>query len=188
VRDWAQRGLVSPAVAGNLTTDFTAYTLNHVAAAHWAEEGAGLVTLSIEDDRENLLLMMKNWPAGDVRPQVIIFKDTPLFVAEACSLTALHGGCPGASVCGYRTLHIENSRGERFYAAHEGCKSIVYAEEPFSIANNTDELVAAGVTDFRVDFLTRPYTAERFAAIMNEIKLGARLPQTHSANFETRLL
>jgi len=33
-------------------------------------------------------------------------------MAEACSLTALHGGCPSAKVCGYRQLEIENAEGK----------------------------------------------------------------------------
>ena len=188
VREWESQGTIDSVTAQNITTDFTAYSLNHLAASQWASEGVRLVALSIEDDKENMVNQLNHWPAGDSRPQAILYKDTPLFVAEACSLTALHGGCPGATVCGYRTLHIENQKGERFYAAHEGCKSIVYGENAYGVTQNIKVLQEAGVNDFRIDFLTRPYSETRFAEVLKASFCGEQVSETHKANFETRLL
>ena len=191
IRDWSRRGLVGAEPASDITTDFTAFALNHMAAAQWADDGARLITLSIEDDRANLMGILRHWPSAGQsgpRPQLILFKDTPLFIAESCSLTALHGGCPGAETCGYRTLHIENEKGERFYAAHEGCKSIVYGETSYSIVQNIDEMLQAGVADFRIDFLTRPYTHQRILEVLDAVRQKLPVPETHSANFAGRLL
>lgn len=96
------------------STDFTLYTLNSQASAVWAQQGASLITLSVEDDAVNMRDHLQRWPVPSAmsRPQAILYQDTPLFMAEACSLTALHGGCPGAKVCGYRTLEIEGPEGE----------------------------------------------------------------------------
>ena len=99
----------------DLAGDFTLYALNTQATRFWGEHDIRMVALSVEDDLENITSHLKRWPWDlGIRPQAILFKDTPLFIAEACSLTALHNGCPTAKVCGYRTLEIESPAGERY--------------------------------------------------------------------------
>jgi putative protease len=173
----------------DLAFDFTLYAMNAEATRFWAERSGRMVTLSVEDDLKNLQTHLARWPWDTgVRPQAILYKDTPLFIAEACSLTALHNGCPTAKVCGYRTLEIESPAGERYYVAHESCKSIVYAKDAYSIAHRRQALEELGVRDFRIDFLTRPYTAERMAEILLTVMRGEAIPATHTANFDRSLL
>jgi putative protease len=172
----------------DLATDFTLYTLNSEAAAFWQQLGFTTACLSIEDDRQNLHETMKNWPSPNLIPQVIIYKDTPLFIAEACSLTALHNGCPTSKVCGYRTLEIENPKGERFMVAHETCKSIVYGEEAYSITHHQKDLLKMGIKNFRVDFITRPYSTKQVENILLSAFAGQTLSATHSANYERELI
>ncbi|WP_176736944.1 DUF3656 domain-containing U32 family peptidase [Oligoflexus tunisiensis] len=171
----------------DLASDFTLYALNTEAALSLLEQNVQRVCLSVEDDLPSLRSKLRNWPAS-VEPQIILYKDTPLFIAEACSLTALHHGCPTAAVCGYRTLEIENDEGERFFVAHESCKSIVYGKEAFAVSDHRRRLMELGVRDFRLDFLTREYTAEAMTAILDGIREGFKLPETHGANFERELL
>lgn len=175
-------GLLTP----DLMADFTLYSLNSQAAKFLSEMGISKACLSIEDDRPSLTQLLEKWPDG-IKPCAIIFKDTPLFIAEACSLTALHNGCPTSSVCGYRTLEIENSKGERFHVAHEGCKSIVYGQKAFSLSGRRYVLENLGVRHFRLDFLTRPYTSDQFKLIVLNVMQDQDLPETHTANFEGRL-
>jgi putative protease len=175
--------------ASDVAGDFTLYALNAQAALFWAEQGLRQLALSIEDDRDNIECTLARWPhRTGLRPQAILFKDTPLFIAEACSLTALHNGCPTGKVCGYRTLEIEGPTGERFFVGHESCKSIVYGREAYSITQNREWLAAAGIRDFRLDFLTRPYTPEQIAAVLDAAAKNERIAGTHSANFERSLL
>jgi putative protease len=171
----------------DLGSDFTFYALNTEAALTLAENNVKRVCLSVEDDLPSIRSKLRNWP-GSTEPQVILYKDTPLFIAEACSLTALHHGCPTASVCGYRTLEIENDEGERFFVAHESCKSIVYGKEAFAVSDHRRRLMELGVRDFRVDFLTREYTPEAMTDILDGIREAYKLPETHGANFERELL
>jgi putative protease len=170
----------------NVTSDFTLYSLNGLAAQFWVEQEMKALTLSIEDDAENLASLLKRWPEG-AEPIAILYKDTPLFVAEACSLTALHNGCPSSAVCGYRTLEIENKKGERFFVGHEGCKSIVFGQAAYSIAHAKAELMAMGVANFRIDFLTRSYDDSALKAIAMACFEGRPIDGTHSANFYGRL-
>lgn len=170
----------------DVTSDFSLYTLNREAARGWRENGISRAALSIEDDWGSIKDLLANWPIG-VNPEAIIYKDTPLFIAEACSLTALHNGCPSSKVCGYRTLEIENSKGERFHVAHEGCKSVVFAEHAFSLSGKRALLEKAGVRHFRMDFLTRPYTQSALEAVVRSVVFDNPLDRTHCANFEGTL-
>jgi putative protease len=183
----------------SIVGDFTVYGLNSQATAMGRELGLSGMTLSIEDDQANL----KNHLARLLSPvtpdapegrrvadyyTAIVYKDTPLFIAEACSLTALHKGCPTSKVCGYRTLEVENTEGQRFFVAHETCKSIVYGAEAYSITQWTGLLSRWGVRRARLDFLTRPYTDAELIACCEAAFDGRSLRQTHSANFSTELL
>lgn len=171
----------------NISSDFTLYTLNREATKFWHEQGVDTVCLSIEDDLENLSNQLANWATAS-QPSVILYKDTPLFIAEACSLTALHNGCPTAKVCGYRSLEIENPAGERFHVAHESCKSIVYGERAFAWSQHLEALSALGVKKFRVDFLTRSYTDAALRGIIAACVAGQSIVNTHDANFSRTLL
>lgn len=186
--------------AGNvdLASDFPLYALNHEATAVWARElRPSRVALSVEDDADNLRAQLQRWPTAAVEagaePQYILYKDVPLFLAESCSLTALHGGCPGSKACGYRTLSIENDAGEQFEVAHEHCKTVVYGKDAQSLVHRQTDLLQMGVSRFRLDFLTRNYDAPAFtqvldAALRREATDRRPLPNTHVANFDRRLL
>jgi putative protease len=170
----------------DIVSDFTLYAMNQESAKQLAELGVSRAALSIEDDSSGLAGLLGAWPQ-DVTPEVILYKDTPLFVAEACSLTALHNGCPSSKVCGYRTLEIENSKGERFHVAHEGCKSIVYGDKAYSISGQRQFFEDLGVRRFRVDALTRPYTKEQFTSLLMNVLSDDAIANTHTANFKGRL-
>ncbi len=172
----------------DLAADFTLYTLNSLAAQSLAEQGIRRVTLSVEDDCYNLAEHVPQILRTGLQPQAILYKDTPLFIAEACSLTALHDGCPTAKVCGYRSLTIRNRQGDVFHVAHESCKSIVYGEKAYSISQHRQQLQEMGVSAFRVDFLTRSYADEEMARIIHAAAAGTGIVGTHDANFSQVLL
>jgi putative protease len=187
---------------GDVSSDFTLYALNHVASGEIArilgspgKEGEGesavRVTLSVEDDLQNIrrhLASAADRREGKIDFQQILYKDTPLFIAESCSLTALHNGCPTAKVCGYRTLEVENPSGERFFVAHESCKSIVYGHAAWSVTQNLSDFAQMGIRHFRVDFLTRPYSPDHMRNILQSAFYGVAIPDTHDANLTRELL
>ena len=177
--------------ARDVATDFTLYALNHVASEFLAgrnESGSNpvRVTLSVEDDLRNLRAQLDHAPG--IEYQAILYKDTPLFIAESCSLTALHNGCPTSKVCGYRTLEVENPKGERFFVAHESCKSIVYGKQAYSVTQHRDQFTALGIKRFRVDFLTRNYESAEVSKIIRAAMAGEPVVGTHSANLNGELL
>ena len=83
---------------------------------------------------------------------------------------------------------MENDEGEKYHVAHESCKSIVFADEGFSISEAKNELIQLGVSDFRVDFLTRPYTAEQIKTVVRSCWNSEKIEKTHPANFYRELL
>ena len=173
----------------DIASDFTLYALNSVATRFWQAQGVSQICLSIEDDRANLKAHLEQLSECERSAlQVILYKDTPLFIAEACSLTALHGGCPTAKVCGYRTLVVENPKGERFHVAHESCKSIVYGEQAFSWTAEQAELAQMGIGRFRLDFLTRPYDEDALGRVLSAATTRSKVATTHGANFDRVLL
>lgn len=173
----------------NLSGDFTLYALNSEAHAAINEIGVNETTLSVEDDLKNITDQVDHLSDSSIEATaVILYKDTPLFIAEACSLTALHNGCPTAKVCGYRTLEIENKEGERFYVAHESCKSIVYGKRAFALTQHKKNLKSLGFKKFRLDFLTRPYSPLEISSVVSAAVCGEPVPNTHTANFNRSLL
>lgn len=182
LREWG----ISPK---SLTTDFSLYALNHSAARFLQSSFPGLekITMSIEDDQSGYEELLGTWSESLPKPQVILFKDTPLFIAEACTLTALHNGCPTGKVCGYRDLEIENKDGERFIVSHEGCKSIVYGKKAYSLSGLRHLFESRGVADFRIDFLTRNYTLQDMQQVMSSVFADLPIESTHTANFHSKL-
>ena len=172
----------------DLSSDFTLYCLNNPAAEEWASQGLSTLALSIESDKTDLRQQLESWGVSKAVPQIILYKDTPLFVAESCSLTALHNGCPTAKVCGYRTLEIENDAGERFFVSHESCKSIVFAEQAYAVCQHLEDYLSWGVRHLRVDFLTRDYLPADVQRILHSAIFGLPVEHTHEANFSRRLL
>ena len=167
--------------------DFSIYHLNTWACRALRSMGVnGRLTLSLEDDRPNMEALLNAVdPSGF---EVIAYTDTPLFIAEACSLAALYGGCPGAKACGHETLHIENEHGDRFQVRHDRCRSIVIGDNALSWSGNLSWFQNLGVNYFRADFTVRPYTAERVAEIMEHLEADRNLAGTHTENLDRILL
>jgi putative protease len=175
----------------DVSSDFTLFALNRAASREIGRLGISRMALSIEDDRTDLATHLLAWQhdnAPSAAPQVIVYKDTPLFIAESCSLTALHNGCPTNAVCGYRTLEVEDDAGERYFVAHESCKSIVYGKRAFAIPQHIDGLIGLGVKHFRADFLTRPYEPAKIVEILLAVAKRSQLAETTTCNFERQLL
>jgi len=172
----------------DLASDFTLYALNQFATQELKSLSVNRYALSLENDKESLEAQLKTSKISGIEPELILYKDTPLFIAESCSLTALHGGCPTAKVCGYRTLDIVNDEGEEFQVIHESCKSVVIGKNAFSISQERGWAANCGITFVRADFLSRSYSPEEVASILHIIGDGNPIRSTHSGNHFRTLL
>lgn len=170
-----------------LHADFSLYHLNTWAWRALDEMGiSGRFTLSLEDDKPNMEALLA--AVDPARFEVIAYTDTPLFVAEACSLAALYGGCPGAKVCGHETLQIENEHGDRFQVRHDRCRSVVIGDNALSWSGQLKWFRARGVHHFRADFTTRDYDLAAVTRILAALRDDRALPQTHTENLDRILL
>jgi len=170
----------------DISADFAIYALNHEAIGQIKDLGFSKVTLSVEDDRPNIQELAQSKALNSLK--VILFKDIPLFIAESCSLTALHNGCPTSKVCGYRTLEIEGEDKEIYEVHHELCKSIVLNKKPMSLFPYITDLENLGLSHFQVDFLTKKYSFDEALEIYQSGIKGRDVKDTTSSNFLKKLL
>ena len=170
----------------DISADFAIYALNHEAIGQIKDLGFSKVTLSVEDDRPNIQELAQSDALNSLK--IILFKDLPLFIAESCSLTALHNGCPTSKVCGYRTLEIEGEDKEIYEVHHELCKSIVLNKKPMSLFPYLEELEKLGLAHFQVDFLTKKYSFDQALEIYQMGLRGKDVQETTSSNFTKKLL
>ena len=170
-----------------LHADFPLYMLNPWAFSAWTEMGiTGRLAPSIEDDLGNLSDLLQRVEAS--RIEVIAYTDTPLFLAEGCSLAALYGSCPGAKTCGHETLHIENDHGDLFDILHDRCRSVVTSDRPLCWSGSLDHFRAKGVSFFRIDFCQKPYRPEHAMHIIEKVLKNQNLDGSHSENLYKLLL
>src|ERR1700694_4057187 len=91
------------------------------------------------------------------RAVVIVYQDTPQFVAESCAYANLIGGCPGKANCKFESMQMEGSLGERVTAIDYHCRTIVLNQGPFCLSPRLTELKKAGAVNLRADFVYRDY-------------------------------
>lgn len=170
-----------------LHADFSLYHINSWAVQAMVDKGIdGRLTLSLEDDRDNMAALLAANDPG--RFEVIAYTDTPLFIAEACSLAALYGGCPGTKTCGHEVLHIENEHGDRFQVRHDRCRSTVIGDRALSWSGHLQWFADKGVRNFRMDFTVRDYSASEIQTKVDSMLSDRAILQTHTENLERTLL
>ncbi len=169
----------------DLTADWPLYTLNSAAAAQLLALGARRVTLSPEDGLDNLRELL---PKLGARAAVIVFQDTPLYIAETCPVASLTGQCPGPGRCEFKELELVSDAGEQVLAINRRCRTYTINRLPYCLAPRLGALRAAGARRLRADFIYRPYTADEVRRLWRELRSGRTIPGTHLGSFDRGLL
>jgi len=169
----------------DLATDWSVYVINRLAAQALERMGVSRFTLSPEDGLENLRSLL-----GELgtRAVVIVYQDTPLFVAESCAYANLIGGCPGKANCRFESMEMVSSHGEKVTALDYHCRTIVLNQGPFCLSTRLGDLRRAGAVCLRADFLYRPYEAVEVRRRWRLLRAGQPVPGGHAANFAEGLL
>jgi putative protease len=180
---WSFLGLdpLAPDATVDLAADWSVYVLNRLAAQGLARMGVGRFALSPEDGLANMRTLLDEFPS---RATVIVYQDTPVFLAESCAYANLIGGCPGKANCRFESMEMESSHGERVLALDYHCRTIVLNQGPFCLSTRLDELRGAGTRHVRADFLYRPYEAEEVRDRWRLVRAGKSVPGGHAANFD----
>jgi putative protease len=181
---WTYLGL-DPVSGGtaefDLATDWSVYVLNRAAARQLLRMGVSRFALSPEDGRENMSSLLVEFGP---RAVVIVYQDTPLFLAESCAYANLIGGCPGKANCQFESMEMVSSHGERVTALDYHCRTIVLNRGPFCLSTQLKELKAAGVQRVRADFIYRAYEPIHVRQVWRAIRAGRPIAGGHAANFD----
>jgi putative protease len=169
----------------DLATDWSVYVLNRLAVQQLRSMGVNRFALSPEDGLGNLRSLLAEFGP---RAVLIVYQDTPLFLAESCAYANLIGGCPGKANCRFESMEMVSSHGEKVTALDYHCRTIVLNEGPFCLSTRLDDLARAGAVSLRADFIYRPYKPLEVRQRWRLVRAGRAVAQGHAANFERGIL
>ncbi|MCS6850708.1 MAG: U32 family peptidase [Gemmataceae bacterium] len=169
----------------DLAADWSLYVVNRLAARQLVSMGVSRFTLSPEDGLANLRSLVAEFGP---RAVVIVYQDTPLFLAESCAYANLIGGCPGKAQCRFESMEMVSEHGERVTALDYHCRTIVLNQGPYCLAPRLSQLSAAGAVCLRADFVYRSYDPHDVRQRWRLVRAGRAVPGGHAANFERGLL
>jgi putative protease len=180
---WSYLGIdpERPAAEIDLATDWSVYVVNRLAARQLLDMGVGRFTLSPEDGLANVRSLLAEFGRQAV---LIVYQDTPLFLAESCAYANLIGGCPGKASCKFESMEMVSSHGERVTALDYHCRTIVLNREPFCLSQRLGDLRRAGATLLRADFIYRAYDPVEVRNLWRLIRKGRPVPGGQAANFD----
>ena len=184
---WAHLGM-SPCAretVSDVASDWSLYVVNRLAARQLVDMGITRCALSPEDGLENMRSLLAEFAEQAV---VIVYQDTPQFIAESCAYANLIGGCPGKANCKFESMQMVSSHGEKVTALDYHCRTIVLNEGPFSLSTRLPELKKAGAVHLRADFVYRPYESDQVRDIWRSVRAGKRIANSHFANFDRGIL
>jgi putative protease len=165
----------------DLATDWSVYVINRLAALQLLDMGVSRFALSPEDGFVNARSL---WTEFGHRAVVIVYQDTPQFLAESCAYANLIGGCPGKANCKFESMEMRSSHGERVTALDYHCRTIVLNQEPFCLSTRLADLASAGAVSLRADFVYRNYDPKVVRDRWRLIRAGRPVPGGQSANFD----
>ena len=169
----------------DLATDWSVYVLNRLAALQLSDMGVSRFALSPEDGLANYASLL-----GEFGPRavVIVYQDTPLFLAESCAYANLIGGCPGKANCNFQSMDMVSSHGEKVTALDYHCRTIVLNQGPFCLSTRLPDLAQAGAVSLRADFIYRPYEPAEVKKLWRQVRAGKAVPGGHAANLDRGIL
>jgi hypothetical protein len=185
---WSHLGLDPTSAdtgAIDLSTDWSVYVINRLAARQVFAMGSRRFTLSPEDGLANIRPLLAEFGAKAV---LIVYQDTPLFLAESCAYANLIGGCPGKANCSFESMEMVSAHGEKVTALDYHCRTIVLNQGPFCLSPRLGELAKAGAVSLRADFVYRKYEPEEVVARWRLVRAGRAVPGGHAANFDRGVL
>jgi putative protease len=184
---WSYLGIdaLHPDPGIDLATDWSVYVLNRLAARQLLAMGVRRFALSPEDGLGNMRSLLNVFAE---QATVIVYQDTPLFLAESCAYANLIGGCPGKANCSFEQMEMTSSFGEKVTALDYHCRTIVLNQGPFSLSTRLPDLAKAGAVNLRADFIYRKYEPEDVRRRWQLLRTGKPVPQAHAANFDRGIL
>jgi U32 family peptidase len=184
---WDDLGIDPTGPTGDidLATDWSVYVINRLAAQQVLDMGATRFALSPEDGLANWKSLLAEFGP---RAVLIVYQDTPLFIAESCAYANLIGGCPGKANCRFESMEMASSHGEQVTALDYHCRTIVLNRGPFCLSTRLPELARAGAVALRADFVYRVYEPAEVRDRWRHVRAGQSVPGGHAANCDRGVL
>jgi len=139
--------------------DFSLNVANRVTAGFFLEAGCRRVTASYDLNREQLLALVAAVPPEWL--EVVVHQHMPMFHMEHCVFCAVLSPGTDKTNCGRpcddHAVALRDRIGmEHPLTADVGCRNTLFNAVPQSGAETVPALLAAGVREFRIEFLTEP--------------------------------
>ena len=138
----------------DISADWPIYITNVAAIKQWAGMGLSGLTLSPDDNLENMISLQE---LITLPLTTIIYQDTPLFISENCAFKSMTGECSNKAGCKEERI-MGNRAEEHIRIINRNCRTIVVSKETFSRTTQIPQLKDAELTRFRIDFMYRGYT------------------------------
>jgi putative protease len=139
--------------------DATLNVANHVSAGFFIDAGCGRVTASYDLNREQLAALVASVPPQWL--EVVVHQHMPLFHMEHCVFCSVLSPGTDKTNCGRpcddHAVKLRDRVGmEHPLTADVGCRNTLWNATPQSGAEVVPALIAAGVRQFRIEFLNEP--------------------------------
>ena len=164
----------------DLTADSQLHTLNPLAVEFLKSNDISRVTLSTEDDCENVKELLSKYGSMCVVP---VFQNTALMIGEACPVSAVSKSCK--EHCDFSTLSCKNRYGQSLLLISKDCRTTVINEQAYCISRRLSELKDAGF--LRVDFVNKIWSSDEALSVWSKVRRGEFIENTYEANWVRRL-
>ena len=160
-----------------VSSDWSLYALNRVAAAELAVLGIATHVLSPEDSLDNILAFSLLPIADGRRPtaELLAYQHTPLFISETAP-------CLPQASCD-EPITLADRRGRTFITQKIDGRWITVSNTATCIAGR---LAETGAHAFRIDLSWSPDNVDH-ASVITTVRAGHCPPDTHAANFDRGL-
>lgn len=160
----------------DISWDSSLYMLNSQAAAMAEECGASRITLSLEDNGENL----KRLAGVSVLPVVmVVYQDVPLFSSAACIRQNACKECPR----GEKRMFLRQ-KSRQFEVLSRDCQTFVLDEAPLCLAEEAADVKADW---YRADFVYRRYSGEEADAVWRRLRSFKNIIPSRQGNWQRRI-
>lgn len=157
-----------------VSSDWSLYALNRVAAAELAALGITSHVLSPENSLDNIRALACCPPSSahcpQSAPEQLVYQHTPLFISETAPCLPHHDAL----------VTLTDRRGSTFLTQKLDGRWITVSSTPTCAS---DRLAESGISRFRIDLSWSP-DPEAFPSIIRPVRSGHPPPTAHSATFD----
>lgn len=137
-------------------TDFSLNPTNELTVDYFRQRGAHRITTSYDMNRDQLVRLVQETDVQDL--EVVIHQQMPMFHMEHCVFCSLLSPGTNKTNCGRPCDDHEVKLRDRVGREHPlkadiGCRNTLFNATPQSAAEAVHDLIQAGVSSFRIEFL-----------------------------------